>query len=523
MRLLPGAGSPISLRALLPEAAIQGAEDIVVAACAAEVAEVRPGSVFVAMGEGASRRPEPHIAEAVRRGCAAVLTDKPLASVGVPVCRVSDPRLAYARLCHALAGNPGRKLKAVAISGARGKRTTACLVAGVLHAAGCRLGMLGSLGCLDGRKVSHLADHPPRPDKTATLLARMVANGCSHVILEAPAAAIRKGQLAGIPLDMLALTWAEDEPEPPRPEVATIEEPSNVWGTLLDQVAEDGLVVLNADDPLLESRLSAIDGPVLSVGLRAAAEIRGVRVDQDAGGQTFLLVAGSDVMPVAVRTPGRDHLVYCLLAAAVGLAYEIDLPTVVRGLESVDYVPGRLERVDSGWPLPVFIDGARTAQGLAACLETLREVVAGQVFCMVGVDPRAGSAASQPLIEAARRGADTVIVTQAAPPPGAARRQRSAKASATAGTHRKAGRSTAARRWARTVEAYLAELGAVFGVQAVPERFEAFSAAVAQARPGDAVLVLAEDAREVRTWLSRVSPPDYSCGAHNAYAARGQQ
>ncbi len=516
MRLLPGAGSPISLRALLPEAAIQGAEDIVVDACVAEVSQVRPGSVFVAVG-GAGRR-GPLIAEAVRRGCTAVLTDEPLCPVGVPVCRVSDTRSAYARLCHALAGNPGRKLKVVAISGGRGKRTTACLVAGVLHAAGCRLGMLGSLGCLDGRKVSHLADFPPRPDKTATLLARMVANGCSHVIVEAPVAAVQDGWLAGIPLDILALTWAEDQAEPQGHGAAVADRTAGL-ASLLDQLAHEGLAVVNADDPFLASRLSEIDGPVLTVGLHAVAEIRGVRVEQDVGGQTFLLVAGSDVMPVAVRIPGRDHLIHCLLAAAVGLAYQIDLPEVVRALESVDYVPGRLERVDSGWPVPVFVQGTQRARGLAACLESLREVVAGQIYCIAGVDPRANLAALHDLIGAACRGADTVIVTRAPSGRQAARRRRSPGA-ALGGTHLQTSARPAGQRQACKWEAWLATQAAAWGVQGVPDRFEAFSAAMAQARPGDAVLVLSDDAREVRAWLSRVLPPDHSC-CDDVFATRG--
>lgn len=520
MRLLPGAGSPISVRTLLPEAAIQGAEDIVVDACVADVAEIRPGSVFVAVEKG-TRGQTPLIAEAVRRGCAAILTDEPVAPVGVPVCRVSDARLAFARLCHALAGDPGRKLKVVAISGERGKRSTACLVAGVLHAAGYRLGILGSLGCLDGRNVTRLASFPPRPDRTATLLGRMVANGCSHAIVEVPADGVRDGRLAGIPFDMLALTWADDLTEAQHPGAAALANSIAGWDPLLEHLAHDGLALVNAEDPFLAARLSEIDGPVLTVGFRAAAEIRGVRVDQDAGGQTFLLVAGSDIMPVAVRTPGRDHLIHCLLAAAVGLAYQIDLPTVVRGLESVDYVPGRLERIDSGWPVAVFVDGMRSHWALAASLQALREAVAGRIFCIVGVAPRPDEGAFRAMIEAACRVADTVIVTRTPPKGGAPRRRRpSSAANWHTSSQADTTRGTTAKSWSRKVAGWLAETGAAFGLQRVPDRFEAFSAAVAQARPGDAVLVLADDAREVRAWLSRVWPPEPSC-CNDVYAARG--
>lgn len=516
MRLLAGAASPISLRALLPGAAIEGADDIIVEACAAKLDDVRPGSLFAAMPDRKAQ-PGAVIAEAVRRGCAAVLTDRPLAPLGVPVCHVSDTRLAYARLCHALAGDPGRKLKIVAIWGGRGKRSTACLIAGVLHAAGCRLGMLGTLGCLDGHEVTP-TEFPPSPDQTATLLARMVANGCSHAILEAPSEGVLDGRLGEIPLDMLVLTWAlgDAEPQPARPECMA--DPGLAFAKLLDQIADDGLGVINAEDPWLGAGLSAIDGPVLTVGLQSPAEIRGVRVDQDVGGQTFLLVAGSDIMPVAVRTLGRDHLIHCLLAAAAGLAYQIDLPTVVRGLESVDYVPGRLERVDSGGPLPVFIDGARSARTLAACLEALRDTVAGQIFCIVGIDPRADRAVSQRLVETACRGAHTVIVT-GAPPEARPRRRRSCTA-ASVDANFGLRRTAAAKRWLRRMGPWFNALSDALGIQVVPERFEAFSAAVTQARPGDAVLVLADDASEVRPWLSRVWPPDAKCW-NNVCATRG--
>ena len=62
---------------------------------------------------------------------------------------------------------------------------------------------------------------------------------------------------------------------------------------------------------------------------------------------------------------GTHHVYNCLMAAAVGLAYGIDLPTVVRGLEAVDHVPGRLERIECGQPFGVFVDFAHTPDALA--------------------------------------------------------------------------------------------------------------------------------------------------------------
>ena len=79
------------------------------------------------------------------------------------------------------------------------------------------------------------------------------------------------------------------------------------------------------------------------------------------------------------------HNVYnCLVAAGVGLVYGIDLPTIVRGIESVQFVPGRLERLECGQPFGVFVDYAHTPDALATCLDALRGVTRGRVICVFG-------------------------------------------------------------------------------------------------------------------------------------------
>jgi len=62
----------------------------------------------------------------------------------------------------------------------------------------------------------------------------------------------------------------------------------------------------------------------------------------------------------------------------------LDLPTVVRGLEGVEQVPGRLERIQCGQPFGVFVDFAHTPDALTHSLRTLREVTQGRLLCVFG-------------------------------------------------------------------------------------------------------------------------------------------
>ncbi|MCR4415877.1 MAG: hypothetical protein NUV77_25970, partial [Thermoguttaceae bacterium] len=74
------------------------------------------------------------------------------------------------------AESPSRPMRVIGVTGAHGKATVSSLLASVLHASGCAVGVLGSLGCLDGRDVVHPPRIPPPADEMASLLARMAAH-----------------------------------------------------------------------------------------------------------------------------------------------------------------------------------------------------------------------------------------------------------------------------------------------------------------------------------------------------------
>ena len=115
---------------------------------------------------------------------------------------------------------------------------------------------------------------------------------------------------------------------------------------------------------------------------------------------------------------GRHHVSNCLVAAAVGLAYNIELATVVRGLESVGHVPGRLERIECGQPFSTFFDGARTPGALAGVLHALRPVVAGRLICVFSADHRIDRARRARLGRIAEQRADQVVLTSGNASPG---------------------------------------------------------------------------------------------------------
>jgi UDP-N-acetylmuramoyl-L-alanyl-D-glutamate--2,6-diaminopimelate ligase len=491
MQICPGLGHLESLRKLLPDARFFGADDIFISGCTCDWRKVRPGDLFVVFSED-KQDAQNFLAEAIARGSAGVLSDRPLPELNIPSCLVSNAHEAFALICQALAGNPSEKLKVIGVTGANGKTTTSCLIAGVLSHAGQKTGLLGKLGYFDGDDVEDPTFSTPPPDRLATLLARMVRNGCSHAVVEVSRQALQQSCMSGVWFDAACITNVT------RDHLDYHLEPKDyrlAKSRLFDHLRGEAFVVLNADDPVSAGYLGRLDGPVLTVGIHSPAEITATPLEEFPSEQTFLITAGSDTVPVRTQMIGTHHIYNCLLATAVGLVYGVELPQIVRSLEAAKHMPGRLERVECGQPFSVFIDTAHTPDALAGCLHTLRNVTQGRLICVFSAG-KYNKKTEYPLAgRAVEEAADAVIITSNYPQN---------------------------KKPMTVIRQVLGGLQHPDRAEVVPDRREAIEHALSLAQPGDCVLIagqgyeiyknsdensLLQDDRQIASqWLYEVQP-----------------
>ena len=415
---------------MLPDALIQGADDIAFRGCACDSRRLKAGDLFVAV-KGGEFDGLNFIAEAVECGCAGVLCDRPIDDHVIPTILVENARAAHSKLCQHLAGNPSRLLKVIGVTGTNGKTTTACLIAGVLNHAGHKTGLIGTLGYFDGDdvvgQVSNLSEDvgqisnlsgqvgnlsythtTPPPEKLAALLARMAENGCLHAVMEVSSHALAQSRVAGISYDAACVTNVTHDHLDYHP---SLHDYRRTKKKLFEHLSPEGFAVVNADDPVAAGFLRNFDGPALTIGMETTAEIMGTPIEQCASEQTFLITAGNETLPVRTQMIGRHHIYNCLTAAAVGLTYGIELPRIVRSLEAAAHVPGRLERIECGQAFSVFVDFAHTPDALKKALQTVRAVTAGRVLCVFGAGGER-DASKRPLMgQVAEKHADLTIVT----------------------------------------------------------------------------------------------------------------
>jgi len=410
-----GNGQPLILQQTLKLQSSSTNEEIWVNSCTSNIRTLRPGDLFVALvsehhdGKGYDDGHD-QIDEAQRRGCKAVLSERMIPGVKVPHFTVSNSREAYSILCQKLYGNPADKLKIVAVTGTHGKTSTALLIAGILAETGNPVGVISSLGIYDGEKMYPSPVTTPPANELAYWFSRMVLNGCTHLVMEASGYAIDQNYFGGIAFDAVCLTNIGTDHLNYH---QTAEHYRNTKLQILRNAKKDAVVIANADDPILNAAIPLMEHPVLTAGLQQQmCGVNGILIEKTRSDQTFYMTAGSEMVPVCTRIIGNSHLSNSLLAAAFAVSQGIELKQAVRGIERVETIPARMERVECGQPYGVFLDSAQHPASLAENLETLREVSYGDLYCVFGAAEQSSTPSKrQEIGETLRRYADHIILT----------------------------------------------------------------------------------------------------------------
>ena len=402
----------VQLSHIFPQARFIACDDIVASGCHDDPWQCGPGDVFIARLTAAGDGHE-LVSHAIARGVAGIVAERIIPTCGTPLCLVPDSAWAQARLLHALAGDPASNLRVIAITGTSGKTTTAWLTASVLSEAGLRVGVLSDLGCLDAQSAEPVAADLEQPHVLATWFGRLASSGCTHAVVEVSSRMLATHALAGIECDTVVVTNMATAHLDAHGTTAAYH---TMKSRIVESLSESGCLIANVDDARVRAiavrRTTALRRgcAVITAGLSVAADISATPVERSLYGQTFLLRAGGHMAPLAVATPVASFVRNCLLAVAVGVRYRVPLEQIARGIEAAGSVPGRVERIDRGHDLAVFVDRPTSGHALATTLSSLRRLTRGRLVLLAEADLAATLGGAARFESRAGRWCDKTIV-----------------------------------------------------------------------------------------------------------------
>ena len=407
---------PVALTTLLARAdarlvAESGDRDVLVTGVTLRAQQVRPGDLFAAL-PGARTHGADFADEAVAAGAVAVLTDEAgagtaaRAGVEIPVLVHDDPRGVLGSVAAWVYGEPSLQLAVLGVTGTSGKTTTAYLVDAGLRAAGLVTGLIGTVETrVAGEHMPSAFTTPEAPDLQA-LLAMMVEQGVTHVVMEVSSHALSLGRVNGIRFAVGAFTNLSQDHLDFHRDMA---EYFAAKSLLFDGRATTEVVVL--DTPWGQELATPHSVTVATEpGTGAAWRVSDVAIS-DTGQQSFTMHGPGGVhTEIALPLPGAFNITNALLAAAMLDSAGVSAEHIAAGLSTAE-VPGRMERVEAGQPFTAVIDYAHKPAAVAVALESLRQRTRGRVITVLGCGGDRDNAKRPLMGEAAVRGSDLLIVT----------------------------------------------------------------------------------------------------------------
>ena len=351
-----------------------GSGDVEVTSAAIGSSDVQPGGLFCAVpgtkAHGATFAASSDAVAVLTDAAGADILSSDAATADLPVVIVGDVREWMGPVAAEIYGHPSASLTIVGITGTSGKTTTSYLAEAALMATGASVGIIGTTGTrINGQPIPTKLTTPEAPTMQA-LLARMVDEGVTHVVMEVSSHALELGRVKGIRFNVAAFTNLSQDHLDFHP---TMEDYFQAKAKLFRGVPH---AVVCVDDDWGERMLAIAEDDAnagadntIAIGRDWAVESADVR---PSGRQDIHARMGDKRLDYSISMAGEFNQTNSLVALACVAELGCDVETAARGLADV-HVPGRMQLVDEGQDFLVMVDYAHKPGAVAAVLRSLHE------------------------------------------------------------------------------------------------------------------------------------------------------
>lgn len=288
-----------------------------------------------------------------------------------------------ANLAALLYGYPAQKLLVIGITGTKGKSTTSNFIWAGLMGAGIKTGLTGTANIKIGERESLNIYHMtmPSPFAIQKLLRQMVREECKAVVLETTSQGIQQFRHLGVNYDLLVYTNLTPEHIESH---GSFENYRAAKQTIFKELAGgkrktiEGLgmipktIIANADSAEVEHFLKFDADKKMTYSIEHPSDFKAEHIEESAEGISYD-VNGHHL---SVKILGRFNVLNTLPVVAIAESLKLDTDKVIRGIEGLSMIPGRMETLQKE-PYWVIVDYAHERESMTQALESARKLANG--------------------------------------------------------------------------------------------------------------------------------------------------
>lgn len=276
-------------------------------------------------------------------------------------------------------GFPSKKLIVVAITGTKGKSSTAEMLRAILAASGKKVAIAGTIRFAIGDEEEPNLFKMTMPGRffLQRFLRKAVEKGATHAVLEMTSEGAKQYRHKGVELNALVFTNISPEHIESH---GSFEKYLAAKLSLADHLSHSTkrprIIVANADDASGSLFLSR------SAEEKRAFSERAAEVTSESPNGTEFMYRGQKF---SLLLPGRFNVRNALAAIETADALGVSLEVTSSALSKIQRIAGRAEKIELGQPFSVVVDYAHTPDSLQAIYEAFPPSAnAGRRICVLG-------------------------------------------------------------------------------------------------------------------------------------------
>lgn len=384
-------------------------EDLPISAVVQHSNHAKAGALFFAF-DGNHTSGRSWASEAVAKGAVAVIAERAIEELSVPVIVVAQIRSVYSRMCAAFHGDPQEKLTIIGVTGTDGKSTTCHYLHQIMARIGIRSGLLSTTSLDDGSKAgaSPYRQSTPEAEALFAFLARCSAHGLSHVILECTSHALSAAfdRLGPITFDAAVVTTVSREHlDFHRTPAAYLDAKMN----LVRRLKMNGLFVSSIENAALDAFISHLDPSIEPI---IVGQSLPYHIDANGWEGVIIEAEGKRVQTGLLLSVLATNALLALVTARRMCEPPIDLSI----LSALKGVKGRMERVPNDLGIIACIDFAHTPDSyekLFSFVSTIHST--GRLIVVMGAAGERDRSKRAAMGRIASAQADLLIITEEDP------------------------------------------------------------------------------------------------------------
>ncbi|MBF0117901.1 MAG: UDP-N-acetylmuramoyl-L-alanyl-D-glutamate--2,6-diaminopimelate ligase [Desulfobacterales bacterium] len=376
--------------------------------------EVKEGGLFVAI-PGVNADGHDFIQTAIEKGAAAIVCEREVDTGNTLRIMVQNSRNALAAISSKFYNNPTEKLVLIGVTGTNGKTTTTYLIESILKKANFSVGVIGTINYRYLNKTFNNPNTTPESLDLMRILSEMVACGVTHVVMEVSSHAIELSRIdsclfdvsvfTNLTLDHLDFHQTMESYWQCKQRLFT----EHLFKGQKKDLAKGVINCSNDKGKELKEKLNKYF--IISVGEHKSNTIWVYDVKYSLTGITGMISKNGTSFEFRSNLCGKYNLENILCAVGVSESLNISADIISSGIESLEYVPGRLQRIPNDMNRFVYVDYAHTPDALQNVLKTLRDLTEGRIICIFGCGGDRDRSKRPKMAEIAASISDFVVVT----------------------------------------------------------------------------------------------------------------